>query len=173
MSVYVCDVCETAYDEADGGSELPERASDSIEIHMADIHRMAETGASIIEPMGTRQPTISWDDILIKPPSSRGSPSTRGIRRAVEGGEDRSGPGRRRGGPGYVRAHGLRLSAVPDLRDGPVPPRHHQPGSRPAGRSDVHAPSIRGLCTTNSEISGHTDIEHVLAWGLHRTDHGL
>jgi glutamate synthase domain-containing protein 2 len=33
---------------------------------MADIHVMAETGQSIIEPMRTRQPTFAWDDILIK-----------------------------------------------------------------------------------------------------------
>jgi len=33
---------------------------------MADIHLMAETGRSIIEPMRTRKPTFSWDNILIK-----------------------------------------------------------------------------------------------------------
>ena len=33
---------------------------------MADIHRIAETGKSIIEPMRTRLPTFSWDEILIK-----------------------------------------------------------------------------------------------------------
>jgi glutamate synthase domain-containing protein 2 len=33
---------------------------------MADIHQMAETGESIIEPMRTRKPTFSWDDLLIK-----------------------------------------------------------------------------------------------------------
>ncbi|NQT84929.1 rubredoxin [bacterium] len=43
-----------------------ERASDEIEVHMADIHQMAETGESIIEPMRTKAPTFSWDDILIK-----------------------------------------------------------------------------------------------------------
>ena len=32
---------------------------------MEDIHTMAITGESIIEPMRTRKPTISWDDILI------------------------------------------------------------------------------------------------------------
>jgi glutamate synthase domain-containing protein 2 len=41
------------------------RASDELETHMADIHRMAETGRSIIEPMRTRMPVVSWDDILI------------------------------------------------------------------------------------------------------------
>ena len=33
---------------------------------MADIHRMAETGASISEPMRTRLKLFSWDEILIK-----------------------------------------------------------------------------------------------------------
>jgi methylamine---glutamate N-methyltransferase subunit C len=42
------------------------RSSDEIEIHMADIHEMARTGESIIEPMRTRKPTVSWDEILIK-----------------------------------------------------------------------------------------------------------
>ena len=32
----------------------------------ADIHEMAETGKSVYEPMRTRKPTISWDDILFK-----------------------------------------------------------------------------------------------------------
>jgi glutamate synthase domain-containing protein 2/rubredoxin len=41
------------------------RASDDLEIHMADIHRVAETGESVIEPMRSRKPVVSWDDILI------------------------------------------------------------------------------------------------------------
>jgi glutamate synthase domain-containing protein 2/rubredoxin len=41
------------------------RVSDEIERHMADIHRMADTGESIVEPMRSRQPVVSWDDILI------------------------------------------------------------------------------------------------------------
>jgi glutamate synthase domain-containing protein 2/rubredoxin len=41
------------------------RGSDEIETHMAEIHRMAQTGESIIEPMRSRQPVVSWDDILI------------------------------------------------------------------------------------------------------------
>jgi len=48
------------------GPDAFRRESDDLEIHMADIHRIAETGASIIEPMRTRKPTPSWDDILIK-----------------------------------------------------------------------------------------------------------
>ena len=43
----------------------PQRTS-TLELHMADIHTMAETGKSIIEPMRTKVPVISWDDILIK-----------------------------------------------------------------------------------------------------------
>ena len=32
---------------------------------MADIHTMSQTGATIIEPMGTKIALPSWDDILI------------------------------------------------------------------------------------------------------------
>ena len=42
------------------------RTSDDAETHMADIHKMATTGESVIEPMRTKKPVISWDDILIK-----------------------------------------------------------------------------------------------------------
>ncbi len=42
------------------------RPSDEMEVYMADIHRIAETGESIIEPMRTRTKGIPWDDILIK-----------------------------------------------------------------------------------------------------------
>jgi hypothetical protein len=33
--------------------------------------------------------------------------------------------------------------------------------ARLTGNNDVHALSIRNICTTNSEISDHTDIPHV------------
>jgi glutamate synthase domain-containing protein 2/rubredoxin len=42
------------------------RTSDELETAMADIHRMALTGESVIEPMRSRKPIVSWDDILIK-----------------------------------------------------------------------------------------------------------
>jgi glutamate synthase domain-containing protein 2/rubredoxin len=42
------------------------RSSDERESAMADIHRMATTGASISEPMRTPVATVSWNDILIK-----------------------------------------------------------------------------------------------------------
>ena len=42
------------------------RASDDVETHMADIHRMSASGESIVEPMRTTAPVISWDEILIK-----------------------------------------------------------------------------------------------------------
>jgi len=42
------------------------RPADGLEVYMADIHTMASTGESIIEPMRTKKPVISWDDILIK-----------------------------------------------------------------------------------------------------------
>ena len=43
-----------------------QRTSDDREPLMADIHRMAETGESISEPMRTRLRCFSWNDILIK-----------------------------------------------------------------------------------------------------------
>lgn len=42
------------------------RASDELEHRMAEIHRIAETGESMAEPMGPRRVRISWDDVLIK-----------------------------------------------------------------------------------------------------------
>ena len=42
------------------------RAEDALESHMADIHSMAISGNSLIEPMRTRLPTFSWDEILVK-----------------------------------------------------------------------------------------------------------
>lgn len=59
-------------ESADESMEIPNhsdefvRLEDEFEQHMADIHQIAETGKSIIEPMRTRKPVISWDDILIK-----------------------------------------------------------------------------------------------------------
>jgi glutamate synthase domain-containing protein 2 len=44
----------------------PSKTEDSHESYLADIHAMAATGQSIIEPMQTRKKTISWDDILIQ-----------------------------------------------------------------------------------------------------------
>lgn len=55
---------DAAAEIEDGDS--PEKAFDEFETYMADIHTMAETGRSIIEPMRTRLTTFSWDDILIK-----------------------------------------------------------------------------------------------------------
>ncbi len=48
-----------------GGDAIPAKSFDDIETAMADIHTMAATGESIIEPMRTRQPSFTWDDILI------------------------------------------------------------------------------------------------------------
>lgn len=42
------------------------RPSDDLERHMADIHTMAATGTSIIEPMRTKEKTIGWDTLLLK-----------------------------------------------------------------------------------------------------------
>ena len=75
---WVCPVCESPksyYVKADQRAAAtaaevisPElfRQSDDLEIYMADIHEMARTGESIIEPMRTKAPVFSWDDILIK-----------------------------------------------------------------------------------------------------------
>ena len=42
-----------------------ERTSDKVEKHMDIIHEMAISGKTIIEPMRSKLPIISWDDILI------------------------------------------------------------------------------------------------------------
>lgn len=42
------------------------RNSDEVETKMAIIHRIAESGESVLEPMGSKSGRISWDDILIK-----------------------------------------------------------------------------------------------------------
>ena len=73
---WLCPVCESGkshyelVEEAGGATSDSVddllRDSDEFEHHMADVHQMAETGESVIEPMRTRRPTISWDDILIK-----------------------------------------------------------------------------------------------------------
>ena len=42
------------------------RPADDFETHMADIHRIADSGQSVIEPMRTRVPSFSWDEILVR-----------------------------------------------------------------------------------------------------------
>ena len=42
------------------------RPADEFEGSMADIHRIADTGHSVIEPMRTRLPSFSWDEILVR-----------------------------------------------------------------------------------------------------------
>lgn len=71
---WVCPVCgaEKGYfkpveeEKKPAGIEQFKRASDELEIYMADIHAMAESGTSIIEPMRTKKPVISWDSLLFK-----------------------------------------------------------------------------------------------------------
>ncbi|QYZ79318.1 glutamate synthase [Methanofollis formosanus] len=41
------------------------READLLEVHMAEIRRMAATAESILEPMRTQKPVISWDEILV------------------------------------------------------------------------------------------------------------
>jgi glutamate synthase domain-containing protein 2 len=60
------DFSEVSADVVADTASVPEKTFDEFETYMADIHIMSETGQSIIEPMRTRQPTFSWDDILIK-----------------------------------------------------------------------------------------------------------
>ncbi|MBN1223218.1 MAG: alpha-hydroxy-acid oxidizing protein [Candidatus Aminicenantes bacterium] len=60
------DVSEGVPAEASGTPDDYKRLADDFEGYMADIHEMAETGKSIIEPMRTRKSVPSWDDILIK-----------------------------------------------------------------------------------------------------------
>ena len=50
--------------DTDGYADEAIRTSD-LELHMADIHAISETGESITEPMRTRTPTFSWDEVLI------------------------------------------------------------------------------------------------------------
>ncbi len=42
------------------------KTTSETENYFSDIHEMAETGTPVYEPMRTRQPTISWDEILFK-----------------------------------------------------------------------------------------------------------
>jgi glutamate synthase domain-containing protein 2 len=56
----------------EGGEDLAEylspwsKSGDEVEVDMAAIHQMAVTGKSTIEPMRSRKPGYSWDEILIK-----------------------------------------------------------------------------------------------------------
>jgi methylamine---glutamate N-methyltransferase subunit C len=80
---WVCPVCGSGKDlfeaEAPAEAKAPatgeqnepylaqwRRETDEFEAHMQAIHRMAETGQSLHEPMRSRQRVISWDDILIR-----------------------------------------------------------------------------------------------------------
>ena len=60
------DVSAGKTEDASGSPDEYLRLEDELEAHMADIHQMAETGEPIIEPMRTRKPVPSWDEILIK-----------------------------------------------------------------------------------------------------------
>jgi glutamate synthase domain-containing protein 2 len=65
-AVHAPDVSDGVTKDTSGFPEDFRRLADDLEVHMTDIHEMAETGQSIIEPMRTDKPTPSWDDILIK-----------------------------------------------------------------------------------------------------------
>jgi glutamate synthase domain-containing protein 2 len=74
-----CPVCGTGKNgyhlvDSEGSGSAPaegylgewRRFADEFENNMAAIHSMAETGRSVIEPMRTRKPVVSWDEILVK-----------------------------------------------------------------------------------------------------------
>jgi rubredoxin len=50
--------------DTNGDTDEALRTSE-LEVHMADIHAISETGESITEPMRTRTPTFSWDEVLV------------------------------------------------------------------------------------------------------------
>ncbi|WP_372795200.1 glutamate synthase-related protein [Pontiella sp.] len=57
---------KAAHHDAESYLKDWERPSDETEDWMSDIHEMARTGHSIHEPMRTRLPVVSWNDILIR-----------------------------------------------------------------------------------------------------------
>ncbi len=66
-------------DEGADSYERFRRPSDEREVAMADIHQIAETGRSIIDPMRTGKPIINWDDILIKGAQLARLPLNKGV----------------------------------------------------------------------------------------------
>ena len=55
--------------EEEAGLQIPidlQKTTSSVEDDFEDIHEMAESGKSVYEPMRTKKPTISWDEILFK-----------------------------------------------------------------------------------------------------------
>ena len=55
------------------------RESDSLEVHMHDIHLISRTGESRWEPMRTRKPVVSWDDVLVKAAQFATLPLDKGV----------------------------------------------------------------------------------------------
>lgn len=60
------DVSAAEPKDASGEPDDYLRLDDDLEVHMSDIHLLAETGKSIIEPMRTMNQVPTWDDILIR-----------------------------------------------------------------------------------------------------------
>ena len=55
--------------EEETGLQIPidlQKITSPVEDDFEDIHEMAESGKSVYEPMRTKKPTISWDEILFK-----------------------------------------------------------------------------------------------------------
>jgi glutamate synthase domain-containing protein 2 len=71
---FTCPVCGTTSQVATPPA-LPNRVTEAllnrmeaplfVEEYLADIHQMAETGRSVIEPMRTTKQVITWDELLI------------------------------------------------------------------------------------------------------------
>jgi len=74
---HLCKLCENEYkepieDDIKLNNENPlaypiefAKSNSEFEKHMNTIHQISVSGESIIEPMGTKLPVISWDDILV------------------------------------------------------------------------------------------------------------
>jgi glutamate synthase domain-containing protein 2/rubredoxin len=60
-----CEASAAAAPTLDGYLAEWKRSSDDLESQFAVIHHMAVTGNSVIEPMRTREPVVSWDKILV------------------------------------------------------------------------------------------------------------
>jgi rubredoxin len=173
------------------------RHSDDLEIQLADIHAMAVTGQSVIEPMRTGAPAFSWDELLIKGAqlARKGADGvsllfTGGLRissdfaKALALGADDVAIGTAAliaaacqqyricntgKCPVGVATQDPELRARLDIERSAwrlenflrVSTQELVNFARMTGNENVHGLSIADVCTTNSEISSHTDIEHV------------
>ena len=165
-----------------------ERASDDTEGWMKDFHAMAESGKSIYEPMRTKLPVVSWNDILIKgaqlvplPLAHDAVVSTQTVigksaakpmalasaaMMAIGCQQYRMcGSGRC---PVGITSQDPELRGRLDVDKSAERLANYLTGcteelktfARITGHTDVHALNTNDLFTTNSEISEHTNIKH-------------